>query len=200
MPYQDYLEGLRAVEAFRRQGAPGQDRDGRGQPAPGHLHRQEIHQSRPLLPRPDPGRQHGPDEGGREIRIPPRLQVFHLRHLVDSPGHHPLHRRPGPHHPHPGAHDRNDQQADARRRSSLLQDFGREADAGGNRRRNADAGRARPRRPENGAAADLAAIARRRQRRHQLRRFHRGQSHGKSVRHDQLQPAEGQAGRRACAA
>jgi RNA polymerase sigma factor (sigma-70 family) len=41
----------------------GQDRDGRGQPAPRDLHRQEVHQPRPLLPRPDPGRQHGPDEG-----------------------------------------------------------------------------------------------------------------------------------------
>ncbi len=30
--------------------------------------------------------------------------------LVDPPGHHPLHRGPGPHHPHPGAHDRDDQQ------------------------------------------------------------------------------------------
>ncbi len=29
------------------------------------LHRQEIHQSRPAIPRPDPGRQYRPDEGGR---------------------------------------------------------------------------------------------------------------------------------------
>ena len=31
----------------------------------------------------------------------------------NPPGDHPLDRRPGPHHPHPGAHDRDDQQADA---------------------------------------------------------------------------------------
>jgi hypothetical protein len=67
----------------------------------------EVHQPRPVLPRPDPGGQHGPDEGGREVRVPPRLQVFHLRHVVDPAGDHPLDRRPGPHHPHPGPHDRD---------------------------------------------------------------------------------------------
>ena len=30
-----------------------------------------------------------------KVRIPPRLQVLDLRHLVDPPGHHPLDRRPG---------------------------------------------------------------------------------------------------------
>ena len=142
-----------------KRSAQGQDRDGRGQPAPRHLHRQEIHQPRPLLPRPDPGRQHGPDEGGREIRIPPRLQVLHLRHLVDPPGHHPLHRRPGPHHPHPGPHDRDDQQADARAEAARPGIRPR-ADPGGNRRGNAPARRARPRRAQDGPAADLAAGAR----------------------------------------
>ena len=28
------------------------------------------------LPRPDPGRQHRPDAGGRQVRVPPRLQVL----------------------------------------------------------------------------------------------------------------------------
>ena len=60
------------------------------------------------LPRPDPGRQHRPDAGGRQVRVPPRLQVQHLRHVVDSPGDHPGHRRPGPDDPHPGPHDRDD--------------------------------------------------------------------------------------------
>ena len=84
-----------------REGGPaGQEGDGRGQPAPRDLHRQEIHQPRPAVPRPDPGRQHRPDEGGRQVRVPPRLQVLHLRHLVDPPGNHPVDRRPGPHHPH----------------------------------------------------------------------------------------------------
>jgi RNA polymerase primary sigma factor len=42
-----------------------------------------------------------------------RVQVFDLCHLVDSPGHHAFHCRPGPHHPHSRSHDRNDQQTGA---------------------------------------------------------------------------------------
>ena len=42
-----------------------QEGNDRGQSAPRHLHRQEIHQSRPAIPRPDSGRQYRPDEGGR---------------------------------------------------------------------------------------------------------------------------------------
>ena len=84
----------------RARGASGEEGDGRGQPAPRHLDRQEIHQPRPAVPRPDPGRQHRPDEGGRQVRVPPRLQVLDLRDLVDSPGDHPLDRRPGAHDPH----------------------------------------------------------------------------------------------------
>ncbi len=38
------------------------------------------------------------------------LNFQHLRHLVDSPGYHPRHRRPSPHYPHPGAHGRDHQQ------------------------------------------------------------------------------------------
>jgi RNA polymerase primary sigma factor len=66
--------------------------------------------NRGAIPRPDPGRQHRVDEGGRQIRIPPRLQVLDLRDLVDPAGDHPLDRRPGPHHPHSRAHDRDHQQ------------------------------------------------------------------------------------------
>ncbi len=96
----------------RGQGTPRQEGDGRGQPAPGDLHRQEVHQPRPAVPGPDPGGQHRPDEGGGQVRVPPRLQVLHLRHVVDPPGHHALDRRPGAHHPHSGAHDRDHQQAE----------------------------------------------------------------------------------------
>ena len=97
--------------AERRAGSPpGQKGDGRGQSAPRDLDRQEIHQSRPAVPGPDPGGQYRPDEGGRQIRVPARLQVLDLCHLVDQAGDHPLDRRPGAHHPHPGAHDRDDQQ------------------------------------------------------------------------------------------
>src|SRR5215813_6878957 len=96
----------------RRRSAAGQEGAGRSQPATGSLDREEIHQPRLAVPRPDPGRQHRPDEGRRQVRVPARLQVLDLRDVVDSPGDHASHRRSGPHHPHPGAHDRNDQQAD----------------------------------------------------------------------------------------
>ena len=102
----DHLEG-------RGAGRAGEEGAGRGQPPPRRLDRQEVHQPRAAVPRPDPGRQHRPDEGGRQVRVPPRLQVLDLRDVVDPPGDHPRDRRPGAHHPHPGPHDRDDQQADS---------------------------------------------------------------------------------------
>ena len=103
----------RSDHARRSAGRAGEEGAGRSQPPPGRLDRQEVHQPRPAVPRPDPGRQHRPDEGGRQVRVPPRLQVLDLRDVVDPPGDHPRDRRPGAHHPHPGPHDRDDQQADS---------------------------------------------------------------------------------------
>ena len=54
-----------------------------------------------------------------------------LRHLVDSPGDHPRHRRSGPHHPHPGAHDRDDVEAPQRLQEAAAGD-GPRADHRGN--------------------------------------------------------------------
>ena len=93
-------------------GRAGQGRADRREPPPRRLDRQEVHQPRPAVPRPDPGGEHRPDEGGREVRVPPRLQVLDVRDVVDPPGDHARDRRPGAHDPHPGAHDRDDQQAD----------------------------------------------------------------------------------------
>ena len=98
-----------AVDLPRRR--PRQEPPAGGQPAPGRLAGQALHRPRHGLPRPDPGRQPGPDPRGREVRLHQGLQVLHLRHLVDPAGHHPRDGRPGPHHPHPGAHGRGDQQA-----------------------------------------------------------------------------------------
>ena len=53
-------------------------------------HRQALRGPRPALPRLDPGGQPGPHPGGREVRLPARLQVQHLRHLVDPPGRSPV--------------------------------------------------------------------------------------------------------------
>src|ERR1700730_4475606 len=94
----------------RARGAPGQEGNGRGQPSSRDLDREKIHQPRPAVPRPDPRRQYRPDEGGRQIRIPPRIQVLDLCDLVDPAGDHALDRRSGPHHPHSRAHDRDHQQ------------------------------------------------------------------------------------------
>ena len=113
-------------------------------------------------------------KGRREVRVSPRLQVLHLRHLVDSPGHHPLHCRPGPHHPHPGAHDRNHEQALARAEAAHP-GAGPRAHARGDRRRNAHAGLAHQRAAQDGPAAHLAARAGRRRRRRERRRLHRRQ-------------------------
>ena len=137
----------------RARGAHRQEGDGRGQPAPGDLDRQEIHQPRPAVPRPDPGRQHRPDEGGRQVRVPPRLQVQHLCDLVDPPGDHPLDRRPGAHDPHPGAHDRDDQQAGAHQ-PPVPPRAGPRAHARGNGRAPLDAAREGPQGDEDRQGAD----------------------------------------------
>ena len=75
-----------------------------------------------------------------------------------------------------------------RAQKHLLQDFGREPtpeEIGGEMELPRRTG-SRP--LEDGAATDLAPVARRRQRRDQLRRFHRRQGHRKPGREDQLQP------------
>ena len=115
------------------------------QPAAGRLDRQEVSQPRPELPGPDPGRQRRPDAGGRQVRVSPRLQVLHLRHLVDSPGDHPRRGRPEPHDPHSGAHGRDDV-ARAQRLAAVAARAGPRADD----RRN---GQARPARPSTKPAA-----------------------------------------------
>ena len=126
-PHVQDRAGRRARDDARQEG------DDRGQPAPRDLDRQEVHQPRPAVPRPDPGRQHRPDEGGRQVRVPPRLQVLDLRHVVDPPGHHPLDRRPGAHHPHPGAHDRDHQQAGPHQPPDAARDRPRAAARGAGR-------------------------------------------------------------------
>ena len=83
----------------------------RGEPSSRRLDREKIHEPRPPVPRPHSGGEHRPHEGGRQVRVQARLQVQHVRNVVDSSGHHARHRRSGSHHPYPGAHDRDDQQA-----------------------------------------------------------------------------------------
>ena len=54
------------------------------QPAAGGEPCQASHEPRARTPRSYPGRQYWPDAGGRQVRIPARLQVRNLRDLVDS--------------------------------------------------------------------------------------------------------------------
>jgi RNA polymerase primary sigma factor len=75
--------------------------------------RQEVREPWPAPAGPDPGRQYRSDARGRQIRIPARLQVLDLRHLVDPPGDHARHCRPVAHHPHPRAHEREYEQVPA---------------------------------------------------------------------------------------
>ena len=84
-----------------------------------------LRRPRAAAARPHPGGQPRAHARRREVRLPARLQVQHLRHLVDPPGHHPRARRPGAHHPRPGAHGREHQQAHPRA-AAALQELGRE--------------------------------------------------------------------------
>ena len=68
-----------------------------------------------VLPRPHPGGLAGPHPRGREVRLPPRLQVLDVRDLVDPPGGDARDRRQGAHDPHPRAHGREAQQGRAHR-------------------------------------------------------------------------------------
>ncbi|CAA9216515.1 MAG: RNA polymerase sigma factor RpoD, partial [uncultured Acidimicrobiales bacterium] len=104
----------------RRQGPPsarGRRRGGAagphpGQPPPRRVHRQALRRPGDAVPRPHPGGEPRPHAGGREVRPHEGLQVLDLRDVVDPPGHHPGHRRPGQDDPHPGPHGRDDQQGD----------------------------------------------------------------------------------------
>ena len=113
------------------------------------------------VPGPHPGGEHRPHAGGRQVRLQARLQVLHLRHLVDPPGHHPRHRRSGPDHSHPGPHDRDDEQAHAHHAVPGA-GAGARADARRDRREDGAAARQGPQGPEAGQGADLPGHADRR--------------------------------------
>ena len=107
----DCRRGDRAREAHRAQRPCCSPPADRGQPASGGLGREALRRPRHALPRPHPGRQHRPDARRREVRLASRLQVLDLRDVVDPPGDHARHRRPGAHDPRAGAHGGDDQQA-----------------------------------------------------------------------------------------
>jgi hypothetical protein len=76
----------RAPRARGPRGPRGEGSPHRGEPASRRLDRQALPQPRDGIPRPHPGGQPRPDARGREVRLPPRLQVLDLCDLVDPPG------------------------------------------------------------------------------------------------------------------
>ena len=176
VPVDELRRTYRAHQRGRAQGRAGQDRARRGEPAPRGLHRQEVHEPRPAVPRPDPGGEHRPHEGGGQVRVQARLQVLDLRHLVDPAGDHPRHRRPGAHHPHPGAHDRDHQQAHPDQPLPRAGARAR-ADPGGDRREDGAAARQGPQGPQDRQGAHLPRDPHRRGGGQPPRRLHRGQAH-----------------------
>ena len=129
----DRRPGGRTGEADRARRHARQAADGRGQPAPRRLDRQRLSGPRPELPRPDPGGLAGADPGGGEVRLPPRLQVLHLRDLVDPPGGDAGDRRQGADDPHPRPHGREAEPGRPRRAPAGAEARAR-ARAGGDRR------------------------------------------------------------------
>ncbi len=97
----------------------------------------------------------------------------HLRDVVDPPGHHALDRGPGAHHPHPGAHDRDDQQAQPHLAPDAAGD-GPRADAGRAGRAHGDARGQGAQGAQDRQGADLHGDAHRRRRGFAPGGFHRG--------------------------
>src|SRR6185436_9127565 len=82
----DRRAGGRAGQEDRARRHAGEATDDPVEFAPGRLDREELPKPGSAVPRPDPGGHAGPDPGGREVRLAPRLQVLDLRDLVDPPG------------------------------------------------------------------------------------------------------------------
>ena len=102
----------------RSRGRGGQSGARGSQPPAGSFHRQKVCQPRPAPARPDSGRQHRADARGRQVRLPPRLQIFHLCNLVGAAGGFARHCRPVAYDSCSGSHEREPDQVYARRRGT----------------------------------------------------------------------------------
>ena len=153
---QDLGQARGGARVDRRGRPPREEPPARGQPPSGRQPGQALHRPRHALPRPDPGGQPRPDPRRREVRLHQGLQVLDVRHLVDPAGDHPRDGRPGPHHPHPGAHGRGHQQARPRPAADAAGPRAR-ADSGGARQGARHDAREGRRGPEVRPRAHLAA-------------------------------------------
>ena len=118
----------------------------------------------------------GFDEGGRQIRVSPRLQVLDLCDVVDPAGDHALDRRSGAHHPHPRAHDGEHQQDRAHLAPDAQRDRPR-AHARGAGREAPHAAREGAQGAQDCQGAAVTGNPDRRRGGFPPRRFHRGQEH-----------------------
>ncbi len=125
-----------------------------------------------------------------QIRVPSGLQVFDLCDVVDPSGHHPRHRRPGPHHPDPGAHDRDHQQAHPYHQNAGAGARSR-AIGGGDRRPHGNAGVEDPQNPQDLPGTDLARNTHRRGGGLPSRRLYRGHQLGLTHRSGHHADAQG---------
>ena len=101
---------LREMELVERESESRQEPPDQGEPEARDQHCQEVPEQRAFLPRSHTGRQHGPHEGGRKVRLPERLQVLHVLYVVDKAGHHTGHRGLREDDQGAGARPRNDEQ------------------------------------------------------------------------------------------
>src|SRR6266436_1972150 len=147
---------------------------------PRRLRGQALPGKRPEPARPDPGGQHRADEGGGSLPVPPRLQVLHVRHVVDPPGDHARHRRPLADDSDPRAHGR-DAEPDLSGEQGDGQRAWPRAHSGGTGPADRRAGQEGPAHPRVVAQAALAGDANRRGL--GARRFPRGQVGGVAKRY-----------------
>src|SRR5215207_6283368 len=131
------------------------------EPPPRRLDRQELPQSGPSVPRPDPGGDARPDPRCREVRLAARLQVLDVRDVVDPPGRRPRARRQGADDPDARSHRRAAPENEQGRAHPL--DAARtRAVAGGDRRGGQSSHRAGARGARRGTCVDESRPAGRR--------------------------------------
>ncbi|MBI4720164.1 MAG: hypothetical protein HY770_02835 [Chitinivibrionia bacterium] len=85
-------QGGRRYPARGAAGAKSQERDDRGERETRDRHRQALHQPRARVPGFDTGRKQRFDARRRQVRLPQRVQVQHVRDVVDQASHHARHR------------------------------------------------------------------------------------------------------------
>src|ERR1019366_5891603 len=145
---------------------------------------------RSAVSRPDSGGQHRPDESRRQILIPPGLQVFHVRHVVDSAGDYACDCGSGAYDSYPSAHDRNHQQADPHVAATGA-GTGTRAYVGRDRQAHGHSSGESAQGAEDRAGTDLARNADRRRGRFASGRLHRRPRRGFSGRGGHQREPEG---------